>query len=86
MNARLGGVHDPDRAGADDRHRVALAEATGPRHGGRQVEAVGDGEQLGEHGDAGRQPLGHEEHRRAWPEVEVLGPTAEQVRRLRRRE
>ena len=58
------------------------AEPAGSRHLRGDVEAVGHGEQFGQHGDVGRQSIGHTEHRCARTQVEELGPAAEQERRL----
>ena len=52
IKLRLGDVHDADRPDTDHGNSVAVAEAARPRHLGGQVEAVGDGEQLGQHGHA----------------------------------
>ena len=80
----LGDVDQAHRTDADDDDRVARPEAARARHLGREVEAVGDGEQLGQDGDVGRQLGRHLEDRRAGQHVQVLRPAAEQVGRLAR--
>ena len=73
--ARLRNVDDADRTDADDRNGVAFAEPAGPRHLRGQVEAVGDREQLGQHGDVGGQAVGNVEDRRARTQVEDTRPS-----------
>ena len=80
--ARLGHVHDPHRADADDGDSVAQTKPSGSWHFGCEVEAVCDGEQLGKHGHVRREAVWHLEHWCARAQVEVFGPSAEQMRRL----
>src|SRR5829696_5523235 len=48
--------------------------AAGARHRPHEVQAVGDGEDLGEYRDARRQRVRHLEHRGTRSQIEVLGP------------
>jgi hypothetical protein len=75
----MGHAERPDPHHGD---AVAGQEPARSPDGRGAFEAVGDGEDLGEHRDVRRELLGHAEHRCARPEVEVLGPAAEQVRRF----
>jgi hypothetical protein len=84
---RLGQVQQAERPGAEDRDRVAEAEAAaGLREEPRAVEPVGDRQQLGQRGQLVGQLIRHPEQARPRQEVHPLRPAAEQVRRRPGRE
>src|SRR4029079_11090636 len=64
---------------ANHRDCVAFAEPAGPWHLCRQVEAVGDCEQLGQYCNVGGQAAGNMEDRCMRAKVEIFGPPTEQV-------
>ena len=80
----LGDVQQAEGPRADDHDGVAGVEAF-HRVGGELldlVQAGGTGHQLGEHGHPGRQPVRNLVDEGVGPQIEVLGPAAEQVGRL----
>ena len=79
----LGQVHQPQRPEAEHRNGVAHPEAAAEcGHRARGVEAVGDGQHLGQRGHVGGQVVGDAEQARAGKQIHQLRPAAEQVRRL----
>ena len=69
---RLDEVCHAKRTHADHGHGVARSETTGPTDGYDPLEAVGNGEDLGQDGDLGRQIERHPEHGRPGLQVEEL--------------
>ena len=79
----LGKVHQAERAEADHCDRVAKPEAAAQRlHRAGGVQAVGDGQHLGQRRQLGGQLVGHAKQARARQQVHALGPSSEQMRRL----